>query len=352
MSDHEEVETIVEQRSRYDGVAVLVPCFNEELTVADVVRDFRAALPGAVVYVYDNNSTDGTAARARDAGAVVRSAALKGKGNVVRRMFADAEADIVIMVDGDATYDASVAPLMVDLIGIGGNDLVNASRVPVHGAAYPRGHELGNRLLSGIVKSLFSRQVEDMLSGYKAMSRRFVKSFPVFSSGFEIETEITVHALELRIDVAEVSTEYCERPAGSESKLSTYRDGFRISRLIASLVRQSRPLLFYSAIGTVLCVACLALGLPLVTTFLHTHKVPRLPTAVLVVGLMVLAALSFTMALVVDAVTRSRREGKMLRYLAIAGPLTAKGTEATSGVEAPSPPRIPEPAEPGDRGPD
>lgn len=309
------------QGDRVPTVAVLVPCYNEEVTIAAVVRDFRRVLPDATVYVYDNNSADATVAEARAAGAVVRTETMQGKGNVVRRMLADVDADVFIMVDGDGTYDPAIAPTLVELVAQGGNDLVNASRVPVHQNAYRRGHELGNRFLTGSVRRLFSREVSDMLSGYKAVSRRFAKSFPVFSSGFEIETEITIHALDLRIPMYEVPGDYYERPDGSESKLNTYSDGLRISRLIVNLVRQSRPLFFYSTIGALLTLACLVLGVPLVVTFVHTHTVPRFPTAFLIVGLMVLAALCYTMGLIVDAVTRGRRETIMLQYLAVPGPL-------------------------------
>ena len=309
------------EQLRGAGTAVLIPCLNEEPTIGDVVRDFRAALPGATVYVYDNNSTDGTVAVAVDAGAVVRHVALAGKGHVVRRMFADVEADVYLLVDGDGTYDAGVAGELVDLVMIGGEDFVTASRVPVDAGAYRRGHVTGNRVLNTLVRLLFRRHVPDMLSGYKAMSRRFVKSLPAMSQRFEIETEIAVHALDLGAPIAEVPAAYRERPSGSSSKLSTYRDGTVILRAIVRLLRQSRPLLFFFAVAVLLAGAAIALGVPIVVTFVHIHKVPRYPTAILATGLVLLAALSLTAGLVLDTVARARREARILRYLEIPGPL-------------------------------
>jgi hypothetical protein len=312
-------------------IAVLVPCYDEEAAIDKVVRDFRAALPTARIYVYDNNSTDRTAEVAAAAGAVVRRERLQGKGNVVRRMFADIEADVYVMVDGDDTYDAASAPRLVDALFDEGADLVNGVRIaPDAGEAYRPGHRLGNLALTGMVAWLFGDRVRDMLSGYRVFSRRFVKSFPALSSGFEIETELTVHALELRMAVAHVETPYKERPPGSVSKLRTFRDGFRILGTIGRLLQRERPLAFYGAIGAVLAVTSVILALPLLWTWLETWLVPRFPTAILCTGLMVLASLSVTSGLVLDTVTHHRRETRRLAYLAVPGPL-----EQLQGLEAP-----------------
>ena len=308
-------------------VAVLVPCFNEEVTVASVVAGFRRSLPEATVYVYDNNSTDATARVAAEAGAVVRSERRQGKGNVVRRMFADVEADAYVLVDGDDTYDASVAPQLLAAMVHGGYDLVNGARVSRDEESFRRGHAFGNRLLGTLVSKVFGRPSGDMLSGYKVLSRRFVKSFPVFASGFEVETELTIHALGLEMPVAEVALPYRERPDGSESKLSTFGDGFRIVRTIGRLLRSERPMAFFSAVAAVLAAVSVVLAVPLLLTFDHTHKVPRLPTGVLVTGLMVMAFLSLAAGLILDTVTRGRHEAKVLRYLAVPGPLVAGGAD-------------------------
>lgn len=296
--------------------AVVIPCFNEAVAIADVVADFRRALPDAVVWVFDNNSTDATVAVAQAAGARVARVALQGKGNVVRRMFADVDADIYVMVDGDGTYDAASAPALVQALCAEGVDMVVATRLAVAEAAYRRGHVLGNAMLTGFLARLFGRPCRDILSGYRVFSRRFVKSFPVMSEGFEIETELTVHALELKMPVVEVDTPYRERPAGSESKLSTWRDGWRILRTMVRLFGAERPLLFYGLIGVVLAMASVVLGIPVVLEWLQTGLVPRFPTAILATGLMMLAALSFFTGLTLDTVTRGRREVRMLAYLA------------------------------------
>ncbi|WP_374125807.1 glycosyltransferase family 2 protein, partial [Sphingomonas sp. 28-62-11] len=272
-------------------IAVLLPCYNEEAAIAQTVAGFRTSLPNATVYVYDNNSSDRTVEVARAAGAVVRSERMQGKGNVVRRMFADIDADIYVMADGDATYDAPSAPAMVARMVDEQLDMVVGSRVTQVQEAYRAGHQLGNAVLTGMLTQLFGRSFTDILSGYRVFSRRFVKSFPVLTGGFEIETEISVHALELKMPVAEIATPYYARPEGSTSKLSTYRDGFRILRTIATLYRIERPMLFFGAIGAVLALSALVLSVPLVSTYLETGLVPRLPTAVLVTGLMILAAL-------------------------------------------------------------
>jgi glycosyltransferase involved in cell wall biosynthesis len=301
-------------------IAVLIPCFNEAEAIAGVVRDFAAALPGATIYVYDNNSSDATRERAAQTGAVVRTETHQGKGNVVRRMFADIEAEVYVLVDGDGTYDAPSARSMVDLLLQNSLDMVNGARVATAAAAFRPGHRFGNRLLTGTVAVIFGDRLKDMLSGYRVMSRRFIKSFPALASGFETETELTVHALELRLPIAEVRTPYRDRPAGSLSKLRTFRDGWRILRTIFFLVKEERPLQFFSAVAAALVIAALVLGWPLVTEFLETGLVPRLPTAILATGLTILAFMSFIAGLILDTVTLGRRELKRLHYLALQGP--------------------------------
>jgi len=301
-------------------IAVLVPCYNEEAAIATVVRDFRASLPTAVIYVYDNNSKDQTVARAREAGAVVRSEMRQGKGNVVRRMFADVEADIYVLVDGDDTYDAAAAPMLIARLVGDGLDIVSGQRVATGQSAYRPGHVLGNRMLTGLTAIMFRVKLNDLLSGYRIMSRRFVKSFPFTAEGFGIETELTVHAVRLLMPMAEVETRYKERPEGSVSKLSTWRDGFRILFTIASLVREERPLIFFTAIFVVLAAFSLLIGTPVVIEYFRTGFVPRLPTALVAVGAMVLAFLSLASGLILDTVTRGRWEDKRMAYLAIPGP--------------------------------
>jgi glycosyltransferase involved in cell wall biosynthesis len=301
-------------------VAVLIPCHNEAVAIPKVVADFRAALPEAAIYVYDNNSDDGTEAAARAAGAVVRRETLQGKGHVVRRMFADIEADIFVLVDGDDTYDAAAAPEMLRLMRQDGLDMVIGTRITDIEAAYRPGHRLGNRVLTGMVAAIFGNRVTDMLSGYRAFSRRFAKTFPALATGFETETEFTVHALELRMAIGEVPTPYRDRPAGSVSKLRTYSDGFRILRTIVILVKEERPLQFFSLCGLALLLLGIGLGVPVVVQFLATGLVPRLPTAVLATGLVLLSFLSFAAGLILDSVTRGRKEFKRLAYLAVPGP--------------------------------
>ncbi len=296
-------------------IAVLLPCYNEEAAIAQTVAGFRAALPAATIYVYDNNSTDRTIEVARAAGATVRSERMQGKGNVVRRMFADVDADIYVMADGDATYDAEAAPQLVRRLVDEQLDMVVGSRVTQQDAAYRRGHVMGNKLLTGMLARLFGRSFTDILSGYRVFSRRFVKSFPVLTGGFEIETEISVHALELKMPVGEVETRYFARPEGSASKLSTYSDGFRIVNTIVTLYRIERPLLFFGSVGALLALAAVVLGIPLAITYLHTHLVPRFPTAILATGLIILAALCFFAGLILDTVVRGRREVRRLAYL-------------------------------------
>lgn len=301
-------------------VVVLIPCYNEEVTITSVVQDFRAALPDTPIYVYDNNSTDQTVALAQAAGAIVRSESLQGKGYVIRRMFSDIDADFYILVDGDATYEAAAAPNMLRMAFENGLDMVNGARVTDRVDAYRRGHVLGNRVLTGLVTSVFGRRLSDMLSGYRVFSRRFVKSFPALSSGFETETEFTVHALEQAMPIGELPTRYLERPPGSASKLKTYSDGFRILGMIINLVKQERPLMFFSIIGGVVLLCGIGLGLPVVLDFFHTGLVPRLPTAVLATGLVTLAAFSMGCGLILDSVALGRREAKRLAYLALPPP--------------------------------
>jgi len=296
-------------------IAVLVPCFNEAAAVATVVRDFRTSLPSAAIYVYDNNSTDRTMALAREAGAIVRSERRQGKGHVVRRMFADVDADIYILVDGDATYDAPSAPRMIEALVAEHLDMVVGLRVDQVEAAYRRGHRTGNWILTRFLSAVFGQSFKDILSGYRVFSRRFVKSFPVLSDGFEIETELTVHALELSLPVAEVETPYYARPQGSFSKLNTWRDGLRILGTILKLYRSEKPLRFFSAIGAMLAAIAIGLAVPVFITYLEQGIVPRLPTAVLSMGLMIVAMLSVSSGLVLDTVTRGRREMKLLAYL-------------------------------------
>lgn len=301
-------------------VAVLIPCYNEEAAIGKVVEDFRTALPDATVYVYDNNSSDRTVAVARAAGAVVRSEPLQGKGNVMRRMFSDIEADVYVLVDGDDTYHAPSAPMMVHRLWDEQLDMVNGARVTDIAAAYRPGHRLGNKVLTGLVAEVFGHRIQDMLSGYRVFSRRFVKSFPALASGFETETELTVHALELRMPIAEVTAPYKDRPEGSVSKLRTYRDGFRILKTILVLVKEERPLPFFASIFALLAAVSLALAVPVIMTYFQTGLVPRLPTAVLATGIMMLAFLSLMCGLILDTVTHGRREMKRLRYLAIPAP--------------------------------
>lgn len=298
-------------------VAVLIPCFNEAAAIGRVVAEFRAALPGAEIFVYDNNSTDDTVAVARAADARVGREAAQGKGHVVRRMFADVDADVYVMVDGDATYDAASAPRLVTLLLDRQLDMVVGCRAETQQEAYRRGHRFGNVLLTASVRFLFGKQFTDMLSGYRVFSRRFVKSFPVLSRGFEIETELTVHALELAMPVAEVDTPYGARPAGSVSKLRTYTDGWKILRLILSLYRNEEPMAFFSILSSLLGVLSLALAVPIFRTYLATGLVPRFPTAILCTGLMIIAALGYTCGLILDTVTRGRKEMKKLAYLAV-----------------------------------
>jgi hypothetical protein len=306
-------------RSRFGdlSIAVLIPCYNEALTIGRVVADFRAALPDAAIYVYDNNSSDGTMAAAREAGAIVRRESRQGKGNVVRRMFADIEADIYLMVDGDATYHAASAPALIEALLEGPCDMVNGARIDNAVAAYRPGHRFGNRLLTGLVARIFGQMTTDMLSGYKVFSRRYAKSFPAHARGFEIETELMVHALELRMGVGEVATPYAERPEGSSSKLRTIRDGVRILSIIGLFVKEERPLQVFGGAAAVLALVSLGFGLPVVAEFVETGLVARFPTAILASAIMLLAVTALFSGLILDTVTRGRREMKRLAFLAV-----------------------------------
>ncbi|MBK7283974.1 MAG: glycosyltransferase [Sphingomonadales bacterium] len=301
-------------------IAVLLPCYNEAAAIAQTIEDFRAALPEAAIYVYDNNSSDATCEIAAAAGAIVRSERMQGKGNVVRRMFADVDADIYVMADGDATYEAAAAPALVSKLLDENLDMVVGARKSEVEAAYRRGHRLGNALLTGMLARIFGRTFTDILSGYRVFSRRFVKSFPVLSAGFEIETEISVHALELRMPVAEQVTAYAARPDGSESKLNTWRDGFRILNTILLLFRYERPLQFFGAIAATFAIMAIILAIPLFITFLQTGLVPRFPTAILATGLMILSALNGMCGLILDTVVRGRLEVRRIAYLAYPAP--------------------------------
>ncbi len=301
-------------------IAVLVPCYNEEAAIGRVVCDFRAALPTATIYVYDNNSSDLTAQRAREAGAIVRDEERRGKGNVVRRMFADVEADIYVLVDGDDTYDASAAPKLARALVEGGYDIVSGRRIAVGEHAYRAGHVFGNRLLTGLTATMFQVKIGDLLTGYRVMSRRFVKSFPFTAEGFGIETELTVHAVRLLMPMVEIDTRYKERPAGSVSKLSTWGDGFRILFTIVGLVREERPLIFFTSLFLILATVSLIFGMPVIVEYFRTGLVPRLPSAVLATALMSLGFLALASGLILDTVTRGRWELKRIAYLRMAGP--------------------------------
>ncbi|HEY5458653.1 MAG TPA: glycosyltransferase family 2 protein [Sphingomicrobium sp.] len=305
-------------------IAVILPCYNEEAAIAQTVAGFRAALPSATVYVYDNNSRDRTVDIAHQAGAIVRTERQQGKGHVVRRMFADVDADIYVMADGDLTYDPKAAPEMVRMLVDEQLDMVVGTRQHEAAEAYRGGHVIGNKLFTGLLARLFGRSFTDIFSGYRVFSRRFVKSFPVLSEGFEIETEMSVHALELRMPVGELVTSYGARPEGSASKLSTYRDGWRILKTIGTLYRVERPVFFYGSLGALLVILAIILAVPLVLTYLDTGLVPRFPTAILVTGMVIVAVLSFFAGLILDTVTRGRREMRRLAYLAHPAPFVAE----------------------------
>jgi glycosyltransferase involved in cell wall biosynthesis len=317
----DELESLLPQTSfvRNRSIAVLLPCYNEEATIAAVIESFRSVLPGAAIYVYDNNSTDRTAERAASAGAVVRREVYQGKGNVLRRMFADIDADIYVIADGDLTYDASAAGRLVDALVSQNVDMVVGVRVP-EGQAFRRGHRFGNRLFNWIVARLFGAGFTDIFSGYRVVSRRFAKSFPATSSGFEIETELSVHALDLKLGTAEIPLRYDERPANSASKLRTYSDGARILLKIMFMYKALRPFAFFGVVFAALFLLSLLLGAPVIVTFIETGMVPRLPTAILAGGIMQLAFMSLTCGIIIEAISDSRRELKRMRYLELSAP--------------------------------
>lgn len=301
-------------------IAAIVPCHNEAVAIASVVKDLKAAVPGIVVYVYDNNSTDGTDEVARGAGAIVRYEPTKGKGNVVRRAFADVEADVYLMIDGDGTYDASAAPRLIEALLEGPYDHVVGVRRDVTESAYRKGHELGNRIFNVTVSRIFGVQVQDMLSGYRVFSHRFVKSFPAVSREFETETELTIHAATLRVPQAEVPVDFTDRPEGGESKLRTYHDGFKILRLILHLMRVERPVLFHNTLAAALALLSLLLAAPVFVEFVRTGLVPRLPTAVLAASIMMLAFMTFFLGLTLSAMKRAKDENMRLAYLRMSAP--------------------------------
>lgn len=300
-------------------IAVLLPCYNEAAAIGRVIADFRRALPQAEIYVYDNNSNDGSKQIAEAAGAIVRLERRQGKGYVMRRMFSDIEADVYVLCDADGTYDAGAAADLIDHLVKEGLDMVIGARRPNSDVAYRRGHEFGNVMLTSLVMWMFGGKFRDMLSGYRIFSNRFVKSFPMMSSGFEIETELTIHALELKMPVMEIETEFSERFEGSESKLNTFSDGFRILGTILGLLKQERPLMLFGVVALFLAVTSVLLAVPLLETYLQTGQVPRFPTAILATGMMLLAYLSLFSGMILDTVTRGRQEAKRLRYLQVPG---------------------------------
>lgn len=311
-------------------IAVILPCYNEGAAIGGVVNQFRQALPQARIYVYDNNSTDDTSDVAMRNGAIVFTEPRQGKGYVVRRMFADVEADIYVLADGDGTYDSGMATEMIEHLIANNLDMVTGVRRKRGESAYRFGHETGNRLLTGAAKLIFKARLSDMLSGYRVFSRRFVKSFPARSEGFEIETELTVHALTLQLPIDEIDTDYFDRAEGTASKLSTYKDGVRILYSIFRLYRHKRPLSFFSIIALIMLATSLGLAIPLLPEYLDQGTVSRLPTALLATGLAIISALSISCGLILDLVAESRLEAKRLAYLSFRGP----GNPVRSGASA------------------
>jgi glycosyltransferase involved in cell wall biosynthesis len=298
----------------------MIPCLNEEMTITQVIDDFRAALPHARIVVCDNASTDSTAEVARAAGADVIHESMPGKGNAIRRLFSDIEADIYVMVDGDATYEASLAPTLVGHLLDHRLDMVCGKREASADSVYRKGHLFGNKMFTGLVAGVFGQRFDDILTGYRVFSRRFVKSFPILSEGFEIETELTIHALELNMPVAELPSKYIDRPEGSNSKLNTISDGLKISKLIIKLIKDERPMTFFGWLFLAFALFSIILSFPLAITYLETGLVPRLPTAILSSVSMLLSFLFLACGFILDSVTRSRRERKRIAYLSIAGP--------------------------------
>ena len=323
MSDSARYLPLEKNSTMVDGsleIAVLIPCLNEEQGIGGVVEDFRRALPGATIYVYDNGSTDRTIDVAREAGAIVRQEPRRGKGNVVRRMFADVDADVYLMVDGDGTYDGGAAPGMIERLLGDHLDMVIATRLDTEGSTFRAGHKAGNQGFARLIAALFGRQLTDVFSGYRAMTRRFVKSFPGYSSGFEIETELSVHALSLKIPMVEMPAPFGHRAPGSESKLSTFRDGTRILRIVFYFLKEVRPLLFFTSLAVILAIISLALAYPVITTYLDTGLVPRFPTAILATGVMLIAFLFGACGLILDSVAAMRWEAKRSAYLSESAP--------------------------------
>ncbi len=298
-----------------DEIAVIIPCYNEEVAIASVIRKFKMVLPQAKIYVYDNNSSDNTIEKAKAEGAIVRSEHLQGKGNVVRRMFADIDADIYVMSDGDETYDIAKTPKLIQTLKDEQLDMVIGMRKEVDLAAYRVGHRWGNWMLTKLVQYFFNSPLEDMLSGFRVFSKRFVKTFPAQSKGFEIETELTVHALSSRIPIKEVETDYFARPEGSVSKLSTLKDGIRILLMIVNLIKDEKALFFFSWISIFFFLASLLVGIPVIEEFLNTGLVPRIPTTVLATGLVICSVVSLLVGFVLDSVSKSRKEVRRLAYL-------------------------------------
>lgn len=303
-----------------ENIAVLIPCYNEEVTIRSVVEAFKKELPNAIIYVYDNNSTDKTRDKAAEAGAVVRHETIQGKGNVVRRMFADIEADIYVMVDGDHTYHAPSATKLIHKLKSESLDMVVGCRKAVEKSSYRSGHRFGNKLFTTFVAVLFGRTFSDILSGYRVFSRRFVKSFPCMSGGFEIETELTIYSLDMSLPVGEVETPYTSRPDGSESKLSTYKDGLRVLQMIFLLAKEIRPFLFFSCFFFLFFMLALITGIPVILEFFETGLVARFPTAILSTGMMILSFLSLLSGIILDSLSRGRKELKKLTYLSIQAP--------------------------------
>lgn len=298
-----------------ENIAVIIPCYNEGIAIAQVVNDFKQIIPEAKIYVYDNNSTDDTIEEAKKAGAIVRSEAYQGKGNVVRRMFSDIDADVYVMSDGDETYDIKRTPDLIKELLDNNLDMVVGARKEVDLAAYRVGHRWGNVVLTKLVQSFFHHELVDMLSGFRVFSKRFVKTFPAQSWGFEIETELTVYALSSRIPMKEIDTDYFARPEGSVSKLSTYKDGLRILLMIVTLIKEERPLLFFSVFGLAFMFLSLLCGIPVIENYLATGLVPRMPTTILATGLMICAVVSMLVGFILDSVAKSRKEVRRMAYL-------------------------------------
>jgi glycosyltransferase involved in cell wall biosynthesis len=310
---------IKEQDKSTLSIAVLLPCYNEGQSIRNTVENFRSVLPEAVVYVFDNRSTDNTSEEALAARAIVRREEWPGKGNVVRRMFSDIDADVYLMADGDGTYDYRMAPEMIQKLIHDHLDMVVGTRQDVYDNAHRAGHGFGNRLFNGLYRSLFGPLFNDIFSGYRIFSRRFVKSFPAVSSGFEIETEMSVHASQLRMPVAEIPTKYGARQEGSFSKLHTVRDGLRIMFTLLILFKEIRPARFFGVLAIALTLVAIALSVPLLLTYLETGLVPRFPTAILATGLVLLSGIFMVSGLILDSVARGRLEQKRMWYVANIG---------------------------------